>query len=133
MDKQMKDIFCRMVDTELEKISKVPQLNDVTLANLHKLTDIKKNLLKIEMLEGQVEGGMMGNSYRGNSYAPGYMMGNSYNQGGNSNGMMPMYGGSYDVGYSRNDGMSHLEAAMRDARTEQEREEIRQLMSRYHN
>lgn len=97
--------------------------NRRAVSNLHKLTDIKKNLLKIEMLEGQVEGNMMGNSYRGNSYAPGYMMGNGYNQ----------YGGSYDMGYSRNDGMSHLEAAMRDARTEQEREEIRQLMSRYHN
>jgi hypothetical protein len=64
----------------------------------------------------------------GNSYRGGYGNGMS----GNSYGMMPMYGGSYDNGYSRTEPSAHLEAAMRDARTEQEREEIRQLMSRYH-
>lgn len=120
MDKQVKDIFCRLVDTELEKISKIPQLNDATLNNLHKLTDIKKNLLKIEILEGQVNGG---NSY-GRSYG--------YSMTGNSYGMTPMYGNSYDAGYPRTEASPHLEAAMRDAKTEQEREEIRQLMSRYH-
>lgn len=124
MDKQMKDSFCKLIDVELEKISKLPNLNDATLNNLHKLTDTKKNLLKIEKLEMDTMGG--GNSYGnyGNSY--GY---NSYaqNQGGTSN----SYGLS-GMDYSRDDGRSHLEAAMRDARNEQEREEIRQLMARYH-
>lgn len=136
MDKQMKDIFCKLIDVELDKISKLPNLNDATLNNLHKLTDTKKNLLKIDKLEMEMMGGgnsfgyygnAYGNSY-GNSYAGNAYANNSYaqNQGGNSNG--------YSMGndYSRMDGRSHLEAAMRDARSEQEREEIRQLMSRYH-
>lgn len=127
--KQMEDAFCKQIETELEKISKMPALNDATLNNLHKLTDTKKNLLKIDKLEMEMNGGMMeGNSYRGNSY--GYY--------GNSNGYMPQNNGwdnSYrnNMGYSRTDAYSHLEAAMRDARNDQEREEIRQLMSRYHN
>lgn len=37
------------------------------------------------------------------------------------------------MGYSRGDAYSHLEHAMRDAKNDQEREEIRQLMMRYHN
>ena len=115
MDKQMKDSFCKLIDVELEKISKLPNLNDATLNNLHKLTDTKKNLLKIEKLEIETMGG--GNSY-GHSY--GY---NSYAQN---------QGGLSGMDYSRDDGRSHLEAAMRDARNEQEREEIRQLMARYH-
>lgn len=122
MDKQMKDIFCRLVDTELEKISKLPQLNDATLNNLHKLTDIKKNLLKIEMLEGQNGGSSYGRSY-----------GYDYGMSGNSYGMTPMYGNSYDSAHSRMEVSPHLEAAMRDAKTDQEREEIRQLMARYHS
>ncbi len=129
MDKQMKDIFCRQIDTELERISKLPSLDNNSLNQLHMLTDTKKNLLKIEKLEMENEGMMSGNSFR--------MMGNSYAQnngnGYSMNGPYYGYGGSYDNGYSRTDGRSHLEAAMRDARSEQEREEIRQLMSRYHN
>lgn len=130
MDKQMKDIFCRQIDTELERISKLPTLDNTSLNQLHMLTDTKKNILKIETLENQMMNGSS-YAYRGNSY--------DYNRGdyfGNSNGnmgnsgamrMMPMYGNSGTDTYS------HLEAAMRDARNEQEREEIRQLMSRYHN
>lgn len=132
MNQQIKDKICRHIDTEIEKIANMPSLNDVSFANLHKLTDTKKNLLKIELLEEELNGGMMGgNSYRNDGY-----YGNSYaqNQGGNSNRYMPpIYGNSYDRGYSMTDTRSHLEAAMRDARNEQEREEIRQLMSRYHN
>lgn len=131
MDKQMKDIFCRQIDTELERISKLPSLDNNSLNQLHMLTDTKKNLLKIEKLQMETEGMMDGNSFRmmGNSYAQNN--GNGYSNGYSMNG--PYYGGSYDNGYSRTDGRSHLEAAMRDARNEQEREEIRQLMSRYHN
>lgn len=129
MDQKMKDTFCRQIDTELERISKLPTLDNTSLNQLHMLTDTKKNILKIEKLEMETE--MGGNSYRGNSYYPGgnsngYMMGNSY--GG------PYYGqGSYDNGYSRMDSRSHLEQAMRDAHNPQEAEEIRQLMTRYHN
>lgn len=144
MDKQIKDIFCKLIDTELDKISKLPSLNDATLDNLHKLTDTKKNLLKIDKLEMEMMGG---NSYGYNGYSY------AQNQGGNSNGYMmstPYMGnsmnqgysmapnnqsntGSYDNnGYSRMDSRSHLEAALREARNEQEREEIRQLMAKHH-
>lgn len=126
MDRQMEDAFNKLIDTELEKISKMPALNDAILNNLHKLTDTKKNLLKIDKLEME----------NGGNYDMGYSnrsMGASYDYSRN---MMPgpIYrGGSYDQGYSRTDAHSHLEAAMREARTEQEREEIRQLMMRYPN
>ena len=143
MNQQIKDKICRHLDTEIEKIANMPSLNDVSFANLHKLTDTKKNLLKIEKLEMELEGMDGGNSYRGDGYSYGgpyygnSMMGNSYAQGqrgGNSNTYMPMNPQYYDNGgYARMDAYSHLEAAMRDARSDQEREEIRQLMSRYHN
>lgn len=128
MDKQMKDIFCKLIDVELDKISKLPNLNDATLNNLHKLTDTKKNLLKIEKLEMETMGGGNSYGYYGNAYGNSYGY-NSYaqNQGGTSNAY-----GLNSMDYSRDDGRSHLEAAMRDARNEQEREEIRQLMARYH-
>ena len=72
MDKQMKDIFCRQIDTELERISKLPSLDNNSLNQLHILTDTKKNLLKIEKLQMETEGMIDGNSFR--------MMGNSYAQ-----------------------------------------------------
>ena len=125
MDQRMKDIFCKQIDVELDKISKLPTLNDATLMNLWRLTDTKKNLLKIEKLESEMMGG---NSFRNN--------GNSYYGGMDRYMPNPIYGNSYD-GYSMHNEpsgdptYSHLEQAMRSARTEQEREEIRQLMSRY--
>lgn len=127
MDKQMKDIFCRQIDTELERISKLPTLDNTSLNQLHMLTDTKKNILKIETLENQM---MNGGSYRGSSYD--YIRGEWGNSNGNMGNsgairMSPMYGSSGTDAYS------HLEAAMRDARNDQEREEIRQLMARYHN
>lgn len=130
----MKERFCEQVDAELEKISKMPSLTDVSLRNLNDLTDTKKNLLKIDILTQQLEGG---NSFRGSSNSYGYSMGNSYGypMNGNSNRYMePMYGNSYDGGYSMHgsDAYSHLEQAMRAARTENEREAIRQAMSQIH-
>lgn len=127
MDQQIKDMICKHVDTEIDKIAKMPSLTDVTLNNLQKLVETKKGILKIEMLEKQLHGDMEGgysNRYYGNSYGymPDYTMDNSYRMGR-----------SYDMGYSRDSVMTHLEAAMRDARNDQERDEIRNLMTRYHN
>ena len=125
MDRQMVDAFNKLLDTELEKISKMPALNDAVLNNLHKLTDTKKNLLKIDKLEMENNGNYdMGYSNR--SVGASYDYGRSMAPG-------PMYRGGYDIGYSRTDARSHLEAAMREARSEQEKEEIRQLMMRYPN
>ena len=129
----MKQVFCKQMDAEFEKYSKMPSLNDATLQNLWRLIDTKKNLLKIEKLEMELHGDMSdGYSMRGRMGGYSRDYGSSYDQG-NSNRVMPgpMYGNSYDMGYSRNDSYSHLEAAMKDARNEQEREEIRQIMMRY--
>lgn len=123
MDQKMKDTFCRQIDVELERISKLASLDNASLNQLHMLTDTKKNLLKIEKLESEMNGMMGGSSYRGSSYD---------NMGGSYGYPMQQYHDSYyDGGYSRTDGRSHLEQAMRDARSEQEREEIRQIMMRY--
>ena len=133
MDQQIKDMICKNLDVELDKIAKLPSLNDATLNNLHKLTDTKKNLLKIELLEHQLNEKsqrepMMGNSYR---YDSSYdNRGNSYNRPADR--YYPTAYGN-DMGYSMTDVHSPLEAAMREARNDQEREEIRQIMSRYHN
>ena len=55
-------------------------------------------------------------------------MGNSYDQGrGMSSHYEPMYGGYSMAG---NDAYSHMEEAMRLARSDREREAIRQAMSK---
>lgn len=133
MDQQkwemMNDRFCEQVDAELEKISKMPSLTDVVLRNLNELTDTKKNLLKIEILSKQLNGGM---------YEGGNSFGRMYNQGNSNHYIEPMYGNSYGGNsyggnsYGNSDAYSHLEQAMRVARTENEREAIRQAMNRIH-
>ena len=126
MDQQVKDKLCKQIDQEIDKISVMPSLTDVALGNLYKLIEIKKGLLKIEHLEGEM--GTMGYSNR--SYSN---MGNSYDgrMAGSSNHYQidPSYGYS---GYSMggNDAYAHLEEAMRLARTDREREAIRQAMSK---
>lgn len=135
MDQMQKDKLCKMLDTEIDKISNMPSLTDVSLNNLYKLIDVKKDLLEIEEKEMELEGGMDGYSQRRGGYS---RRGNSYAQGGgrggNSNRYMmedPYYGNSYDGGYSMTgDVHSHLEEAMRSARNDNEREAIRQAMSR---
>lgn len=120
----------KLLDCELEKIAAKPELNDAMLSNLYKLVDVKKDLLEIEEKEMKVEEMESGNSYRMGS-PDGYMRGNrnSYRRGGNSNRRgMSRY---YNDGYSMDDGgdvMDYLEDAMSHARTEQEREAIRQTM-----
>lgn len=136
MDQQkwemMKDRFCEQVDAELEKISKMSSLTDVALRNLNDLTDTKKNLLKIDLLTQQLNDGM---NERGNSFGRMYNQGNSngYMMGNSNHYIEPMYGNSYGGNsYGNSDAYSHLEQAMRVARTENEREAIRQAMSRMH-
>ncbi len=151
MDKKVLDSICKLIENELERLSKQPSLDNTTLNQLHVLTDTKKNLLKIETLEMEMEepyeedmgyssrrgggrsnrGGSyaqsrMGGSYGMNSYAPYYGGQGSYEGGGSGYSRAS----SYEGGYSRGDTYSHLEQAMREAGNEKEREEIRQLMSR---
>ena len=132
MDREIENSVCKLIETELEKISKMPALNDASLGNLYKLIEIKKGMLKIDKLEMELEDGGMyesGNSFRRNP-ANGRYVANSY-EGGRSGYMPRRYpDNSYDGGYSMTgDSYSHLEAALRDARTESERNAIRQAMS----
>lgn len=123
MDKQMKDTFCKLIDTELDKMSKLQALNDVSLQNLWRLTDTKKNLLKIEKLENEVN--------YGNSYGYDRDMDNGYSR------RYPIYGGDSYNGYSMTgrggESYNHLEEAMNHATSEAEKEAIRQLMVRFYN
>lgn len=141
MDQLTKDKLCKQIDAEIDKISVMPTLTDVALGNLYKLIEVKKGLLKIDVLEGELEGMMGmeegysnrgqysnrgGYSRRGNSYAGG----NGMARADASNHYMgnPIY----DPGYSMaaGDAYMHLEEAMRAARTDREREAIRLAMSK---
>lgn len=129
------DIFCDAVGNKLEDVKREIQtkgLTDASLEYLHKLTDTKKNLMKIEKLEMELSG-MSAEMPQGNSYRPmmNVPMGNSYanNQYGRS---YDSYRGNNSYGYSMggSDSYDHLEAAMRSATSEAERDAIRQLMSK---
>ena len=134
------DILCSAIDKSLDEITREIEakgLNDTSLNNLHKLTDTKKNILKIEKLEmGYGDDAMPyenGNSNR----VPMYYNTNSYRNGGGRSYRNSYYqntGNQYGGnGYSMTgqDGSSyhHLEEAMRHATSEEERNAIRQLMS----
>jgi hypothetical protein len=113
MDYEVKNNVCKLVENEIEKISKMPSLNDAALGNLYKLVEIEKGLLKIDKLKMDLGSEERGNSYgwrtdNSTNYIPDrYYQGNAY---------------TGDVHY-------HLEAALRDAKTESERNAIRQAMS----
>lgn len=142
---EYKDKFCKLIDAELDKIAAQPQLTDVGLNNLHKLTDTKKNLLKIEKLEMELDSNeeMYQGMSRDNSYNS-YRNINRNSMRGNSNRYMPSHPPIYGTGYDNNsygwdvngysmdggDSYSYLEEAMRHATSDAERESIRQLMSK---
>ncbi len=124
----------KLLDCEMEKIAAKPELNDASLSNLYKLVDVKKDLLEIEKKEMEIDEMESGNSYRvvyandGYNTRGGNSNRNSYRRGGNSNRRMSRY---YNDGYSMDDGgdaLDYLEDAMAHARSEQEREAIRQAM-----
>lgn len=127
------DIFCDAVGNKLEDVKREIQtkgLTDASLEYLHKLTDTKKNLMKIEKLEMELSG-MPAEMSQGNSFRPmmNVPMGNSYasNQYGNYRGNS---NNSYGYSMGGSDSYDHLEAAMRSATSEAERDAIRQLMSK---
>ena len=115
---------CRLIEPDLEKILNLPSLDNATLEKLNLLLDSKKNVLKIEKLEMEKQNMMSGYS----NYYPNHPI----IQEGSSNHYPPMYDRSYDHdgGYSRDSSRDYLEMAMRNARDDRQREEIRQLLSR---
>lgn len=108
-----------MLCKEMDEIIQKGKLTAGDLEMLHKLSDTHKNLLKIEMLEGEAEGySERGYSRDGGSYSQrgGYSQGGNWEARGNFGG-----GHSYDEGgssyanrgkhyvrghYSRDDGYS---------------------------
>lgn len=113
--RQIVEKTCRLVEPELEKILNLTSLDNSSLEKLNLLLDTKKNAMKIEKLENEKYSGYS-NYYPPVQHYPAYDT--SYDR-------------PIDYGYSRDGVRDHLEAAMRNARDDRQREEIRQLMSRY--
>ena len=120
-----------VVKRELEKFGKQGDISVSNLDKIHKLSDLYKNLCKIEMLEeeggyseGYMDDGMMyGSSYaRGRRNAKRDSMGRYSSEGGRG-------GSSYDDGYSRakDEMMSMLGEMMEDA-SPKEREALKKCM-----
>lgn len=139
----LKDLLCAELEDYAEKSKKSGKMSMGDLESIHKLTDTVKNILKIDMLEGESgysedgaymgEGRIYGTSYdgydRGTSYARGRgryakrdSMGRYSRDGG-----MPHRGG-----YSRDDGkeymMEQLEEMMEQAQKPAEKEALRRCM-----
>jgi hypothetical protein len=111
-----------MAEDELNKIAERGELSPTVAPMAHVLTDIVKNIDKIEMLE---EGGGYsregGGSYRGYSRDGGGSYRGSYDSGS--------YGGSYDGGYSERRGRdSRGRYTSRDDGKEHMMHQIREMM-----
>lgn len=101
-----------VVKRELEKFGKQGDISVSSLDKIHKLSDLYKNLCKIEMLEEEADGGyseeMYGSSYaRGRRYAKRDSMGKYSRDGGYSE------DDDYSErrtgrGYSRDEATDHL-------------------------
>ena len=140
----LKDLLCAELEDYAEKGKKSGKMSMGDLDSIHKLTDTVKNILKIDMLEGETgysedgaymgEGRIYGTSYdgydRGTSYARGrgrYAKRDSMGRYSRDDGYMRR-----DGGYSREDGkaymMEQLEDMMEDAEKPAEKEALRRCM-----
>lgn len=131
-----------LIDDELKEISKKGELTDTDLENVYKMVDICKDITTIEaMKESQYS-----REYSRDYSSENYPMSNdgsyrSYGRGGSYEGSYARRGrdgdgdgryserGSYRDGYSGHDNTKEkLEAMMRKAGSEQERESIRRIL-----
>ena len=143
----LKDLLCAELEDYAEKGKKSGKMSMGDLDSIHKLTDTVKNILKIDMLEGESgysedgaymgEGRIYGTSYDdemrrgvGYSYARGrghYAKRDSMGRYSRDDGYMRR-----DGGYSREDGkaymMEQLEDMMEDAEKPAEKEALRRCM-----
>ena len=143
----LKDLLCAELEDYAEKGKKSGKMSMGDLDSIHKLTDTVKNILKIDMLEGEDgysedgaymgEGRIYGTSYDdgmrrgvGYSYARGrgrYAKRDSMGRYSRDDGYMRR-----DGGYSRDDGkaymMEQLEDMMEDAEKPAEKEALRRCM-----
>lgn len=144
----LKDLLCAELEDYAEKGKQAGKMSTADLDSIHKLTDTVKNILKIDMLEGEVgysedgaymgEGRIYGTSYDnmrrggGYSYARGrrYARRDSMGRYSRDDGMM--YRGGMRGGYSRDDGkhymMEQLEEMMEEAEKPAEKEALRRCM-----
>ena len=148
----LKDLLCAELEDYAEKGKKSGKMSMGDLDSIHKLTDTVKNILKIDMLEGESgysedgaymgEGRIYGTSYDdgmrrgvGYSYARGrgrYAKRDSMGRYSRDDGYMRRDGRSMRDGYSRDDGkaymMEQLEDMMEDAEKPAEKEALRRCM-----
>ena len=145
----LKDLLCAELEDYAEKGKKSGKMSMGDLDSIHKLTDTVKNILKIDMLEGETgysedgaymgEGRIYGTSYdgydRGTSYARGrgrYAKRDSMGRYSRDDGYMRRDGRGMRDGYSREDGkaymMEQLEDMMADAEKPAEKEALRRCM-----
>lgn len=149
----LKDLLCAELEDYAEKGKKSGKMSMGDLESIHKLTDTVKNILKIDMLEGETgysedgaymgEGRIYGTSYdgydRGTSYARGRgryakrdSMGRYSRDGGMSYDDDMSYARGGNRGYSRDDGkeymMERLGELMDEAKKPAEKEALRRCM-----
>lgn len=145
----LKDLLCAELEDYAEKGKMSGKMSMGDLDSIHKLTDTVKNILKIDMLEGETgysedgayigEGRIYGTSYggydRGASYASGrgrYAKRDSMGRYSRDDGYMRRDGRGMRDGYSRDDGkaymMEQLEDMMEDAEKPAEKEALRRCM-----
>ena len=130
----LKDLLCAELEDYAEKGKTAGKMSTADLDSIHKLTDTVKNILKIDMLEGET-----GYSEDGAYMGEGRIYGTSYDDG-----MRRGVGYSYARGrgryakrdsmgrYSRDDGkaymMEQLEDMMEDAEKPAEKEALLRCM-----
>ena len=148
----LKDLLCAELEDYAEKGKKSGKMSMGDLDSIHKLTDTVKNILKIDMLDGETgysedgayigEGRIYGTSYDdgmrrggGYSYARGrgrYAKRDSMGRYSRDDGYMRRDRRGMRDGYSRDDGkaymMEQLEDMMEDAEKPAEKEALRRCM-----
>ena len=148
----LKDLLCAELEDYAESGKKAGKMSTADLESIHKLTDTVKNILKIDMLEGETgysedgaymgEGRIYGTSYddgmrrgAGYSYARGrgrYAKRDSMGRYSRDDGYMRRDGRGMRDGYSRDEGkaymMEQLEDMMEDAEKPAEKEALRRCM-----
>lgn len=148
----LKDLLCAELEDYAENGKKSGKMSMGDLDSIHKLTDTVKNILKIDMLEGESgysedgaymgEGRIYGTSYDGGmrrdvgySYARGrgrYAKRDSMGRYSRDDGYMRRDVRGMRDGYSRDDGkaymMEQLEDMMEDAEKPSEKEALRRCM-----
>ena len=145
----LKDLLCAELEDYAENGKNSGKMSMGDLDSIHKLTDTVKNILKIDMLEGETgysedgaymgEGRIYSTSYdgydRGASYARGrgrYAKRDSMGRYSRDDGYMRRDGRGMRDGYSRDEGkaymMEQLEDMMEDAEKPAEKEALRRCM-----